>query len=134
MFIYNKEYKTPMLNDITCIRNLLYTNFYGDPAVIENIKNIIRSVFNNCEDITFDKNRCSFTIVMDHSINTEDICAFLYNIFIKFVKENEARMIDCLKISFNDPYAMLNTIYNNNSFFAVYELMRLNDKTILIRL
>lgn len=135
MFISNKEYKTPELNDAVCIRNILYTNFYTNSAAIDSIENIIKSVFSDsCKSVIFNKNVYGFFIHTNCNIDISDVCTLLYNVFVKFIKENELKVISCLRPNFDNPYELLNMIYNGNPFFTIYELLKLDNNTFLIKL
>ena len=126
MFINDVLYQTNMHN-INLVREVLFSNLYGDQNKIEELKNIICKYI-DCSSIEFDNSRFSFIIKIkktsmrknksfDHNPNFYYTLAS--NIFNEFLHLNEASIIVGITMKGEShPTEVLSGIYDNSTIMS----------------
>lgn len=142
MFIENKQYRTDLI-DINRLRYLLFTNFYGKMEYIQKLTEIINKNI-DCLGIDYCSRNYTFTVKIKKTAmrkqhkfrhNPGFYYQIIPNIFSEFIKMNEQDVISVLGTVYDDPYTVVQYLYNNPMMLCnLCYVSCISDNIIFIKL
>ena len=142
MFIDDKKYQTN-LADINSLRYLLFTNFYNNMSYIQNLTEIISKNI-ECLGIDYSAFEYSFTIKIKKTAmrrmhlfkhKPDFYYQIIPAIFNEFIKNNEQEVLKALSTRYDNPYRVLQYLYETPGFLAnLCHLTCIDDNIIIIKL
>lgn len=145
MFIGSTQYQTNLV-DVNTMRYLLCTNFYCDPNMIANLKEIIcRNI--ECLGIEFSITDYSYIVKIKKTVMRK-LKGFDHNpsyyyqtiipkIFKEYISTHEHIILQALRNMYpdKDPYQVLRHIYSNEAIMAnLCHVTCISDNTLVIKL